>query len=44
VENGDRVEVQLPRQVRVRLTYREPVLNVAGLNKAVGPPRHPAAG
>jgi hypothetical protein len=35
VETVDHVEVRLPRQVRVTLTYREPVLNVAGPNRAV---------
>jgi hypothetical protein len=35
VEKVDQVEVKPPRQVRVRLTFREPVLRVAELNRAV---------
>jgi hypothetical protein len=35
VEKVDHVEVKLPHRVHVRLTYREPVLNVAGPSRAV---------
>ncbi|HZU37210.1 MAG TPA: hypothetical protein VFA18_14910 [Gemmataceae bacterium] len=35
VEKVECVEVKLPHQVRVLLTYREPVLHVAGPNRAV---------